>query len=118
MSGLLSIVGHVEGDPTLALGLVQDLVHGVEHGHGLVHPDQLIVAELGVVGGVDHGPLPVHHPVHGDAVIGVRLEEAPVLGVNGVGARELGHAVAVVGHELCEKERKVCLKLVLKRASQ
>ena len=31
----LAIVGHVETDPALALGLVQNLVHSVQHRHGL-----------------------------------------------------------------------------------
>ena len=43
---LLAVIGHVEGDATLALGLVQDPVHGVEQGHVLVHLHHHVLAQL------------------------------------------------------------------------
>ena len=46
MSGLLAIVGHVEGDAALALNLVQDLVHRVQLDHLAVDGDELGLVKL------------------------------------------------------------------------
>ena len=66
----------------------------------LVHLEQLVVGELGVVGVVDDVALPVHHPVHGDAVVGVGQEEVHALGVGSLGAGEVGRVGRVVVYEL------------------
>ena len=73
----------------MPLGLVQDLIHGVEHGHALVHVLQLLRVDGWLVGGVEDLAVPVHHPVDGDAVGHVRLQDLQLLGVRGLGAGEL-----------------------------
>ena len=58
MSRLLPIVRHVEADPPLALRLVQDLVHRVQHRHRLVHVQHLLLSDFRVVAFIDYLAIP------------------------------------------------------------
>ena len=49
MRALLSVIGHVKGDSTLALGLVQDSVHCVQQCHLSVHVSNLVFIELEII---------------------------------------------------------------------
>lgn len=48
MCPLLAIVGHVEGDPALSLGLIENAVHGVEQRHAPVQLQDLLLGQLQV----------------------------------------------------------------------
>ena len=58
MGCLLPVVGHVEADPALALRLVQDLVHRVQHRHRLVHVQHLLLSDFRVVAFIDYLAIP------------------------------------------------------------
>ena len=50
VSSFFSVVGHVEGDSALSLGVVENSVHGVQQRHVFVHFDDCVFVQLLVQG--------------------------------------------------------------------